>query len=138
MFKHGLLIMVFFVSFLFGTTYSSDMTLTQNTTISDNLIVDNAVLDLNSYTLTVDGNFTVQNNARLKIKNKADIAEQTVHSASITYNGFVYVLGGYSGGTHLNTIQKYNLSTKTWTKLSVTLPEIRASYGSYAVYHDKL
>lgn len=53
------------------------------------------------------------------------------------YNNNIYIFGGYGSSEYLNTIYKFNCTTKTITTLSVTLPQILAR-ACCAIYNENI
>ncbi len=49
--------------------------------------------------------------------------------ASLIIPDVKYVIGGYSGGSTVNTLQSYDMTTQTWT----TLPPMKEKRASHAV-----
>jgi len=102
---------------------TQDLILDSDLTINEDLIVDNATLDLNGYTLTVNGNLTVQgNNGYLKMLNGIMIKYPVSYPISFIYDNKIYVLGGeLEDNSTTDKIQYYDINEKSWKVLQTLL-----------------
>ena len=67
------------------TVDSSGYTLQENLTVTGDVTVNGGILDINSYTLSVNGGLTITgNNGRLKMVNDTDLVEVSGH---VTFYG---------------------------------------------------
>jgi len=88
--KNLIFLLILFHINLFAITITEDTTLTENTTYNEDVVLDGKILNLNGYTLTVNGNFkTTGSYARLQMLKSDDkliVKGDVTFAGASTYN----------------------------------------------------
>ena len=109
--KKFLFLFMFFYINIYAVTITESLTLTEDTVYNENLTVDGCVLNLDGYTLTINGDFkTTSSYGRLRMQ-KSD--GKLIVNGDVTFGGSSTYQELTKGSLEL-TGNFYQIGTKTW------------------------